>query len=167
MNWTSQCEGVGGSLRFTFFCGDRPVSFGDAVAALRNEPAFRTWFNALLAGAPFPAFRWETPGVTAATARQPFECVVRDAPELLRELDAGAFAEHFRSTPGAAALEFPNLSGDATLVVPGPVAAPATYGHLAPFVRGAPEPQRDALWRLVGEAVARRLGARPMWLSTG
>jgi hypothetical protein len=63
-------------------------------------------------------------------------------------------------------VSFANLGGDATLVVPCPLADPSAYGHLAAFVRLAPERQRDALWRAVGEAMARRVGDRPVWLST-
>jgi hypothetical protein len=59
-----------------------------------------------------------------------------------------------------------NLGGDAILIVPCPVAEPSAYGHLAAFVRLAPERQRQALWQSVGEAMARRVGARPVWLST-
>src|SRR5262249_23024246 len=46
------------------------------------RPYFRTLFTALLADAPFAAFRWETPALTAATADRPFEFVVLDSPEL-------------------------------------------------------------------------------------
>ena len=52
------------------------------------------------------------------------------------------------------------------MVVPCPIADSTAYGHLASFVRHAPEVQRDALWRSVGEAMARRIGAKPVWLST-
>src|SRR5262249_59079316 len=34
------------------------------------------------------------------------------------------------------------------------------------FVRQAPDTQRHALWKLVGAAMQRRLGAKPVWLST-
>lgn len=52
------------------------------------------------------------------------------------------------------------------MVVPSPVADVAAYGHLAAFVRLARQDQRDALWRKVGEAMSKRVGARPVWLST-
>ena len=52
------------------------------------------------------------------------------------------------------------------MVVPRPIAEPSAYGHLAAFVRGAPEAQRHALWQMVGESMARRIGAKPVWLST-
>ena len=40
------------------------------------------------------------------------------------------------------------------------------YGHLAAFVRGAPDSQRDGLWRSVASAMRRRVNAKPVWLST-
>jgi hypothetical protein len=52
------------------------------------------------------------------------------------------------------------------MVVPCPVAGASAYGHLAAFVRLAPEAQQHALWRSVGEAMARRIGVKPVWLST-
>jgi hypothetical protein len=61
---------------------------------------------------------------------------------------------------------FPTLGGDAVRVVPCRAADPSAYGHLAAFARLAPEPQRHALWRAVGDAMARRVGAKPVWLST-
>ena len=50
--------------------------------------------------------------------------------------------------------------------MPCPVAEPAAYGHLTSFVRLALEPQRHALWRAIGGAMERRVGAAPVWLST-
>ena len=52
------------------------------------------------------------------------------------------------------------------MVVPCPLADPSAYGHLAAFIRHAPEEQRDALWRRIGEAMAQRVGMKPVWLST-
>ncbi len=52
------------------------------------------------------------------------------------------------------------------MVVPCPVAEASAYRHLAAFVRLAPESQRHALWQSVAEAMTRRIGAKPVWLST-
>ena len=52
------------------------------------------------------------------------------------------------------------------MVVPCPVAGPSAYGHLAAFVRHAPEQQRHALWQAVGAAMTQRVGRKPVWLST-
>jgi hypothetical protein len=165
--WTTRTEGLSGGRgsRFAVALDARPVSVADVLNGWQRDAGFRAWLNALLAAAPYAAFRWETPPVTAASVAQPFEFVLLDSPELARPPDPGAFAEQFgRGVAGVAV--FPNLGGDAIMVVPRPVAEPSAYGHLAAFVRRAPEPQRDALWRSVGEAMARRVGAKPVWLST-
>lgn len=166
MNWTARREDISSGFRFALLRDGRPVPFLDVLVALRDDPAFREWFNDLLAALPFVAFRWETPGVTAATASRPFEFVALDVPYLAREADPDAFAEHFRNSPGADAVSFANLGGDSLLIAPAPLAERSAYGHLAAFVRGAPASQRDALWKLVAETMLLRLGAKPVWLST-
>lgn len=165
--WTGhRKELTDGTLHFAVERDAEPVSFADVLQGWQTDPAFREWFNALLSDAPFSAFRWETPAVTSATAARPFEFVLLDDPDLARRPDPGAFAEHFLRARGATVIDFANLRGDAVLVVPCPVAAPTAYGHLAAFVRTAPADQRDALWKCVGETLARRLSAKPVWLST-
>lgn len=82
------------------------------------------------------------------------------------EPDADPFNEHFDRETGSDVLAFANLGGDAMLVVPRPIADASAYAHIAAFVRHAPQAQRLELWRTVGEATARRLGSKPLWLST-
>lgn len=118
-----------------------PVPISAFVTGWREDEAFRSTFTARLAAVPYAAFRWEMPAVTAATADR-------------FDADAGNV------------LPFPNLGGDAILVVPRPIAAPTAYGHLAAFVRRAPAHQQDAFWQAVGAAMSARLGARPVWLNT-
>ncbi len=166
--WSSRSEELadGRGLRFVLGLGTRSATFADVLRAWQSDATFRSLFNALLAGAPFSAFRWETPPVTATTLTRPFEFVLLDAPGLAQRPDPDAFAEHFGAAPEAGVIAFPNLGGDAILIVPCPSAVPSAYGHLAAFVRKAPEPQKHALWQSVGAALARRVGARPVWLST-
>jgi hypothetical protein len=92
--------------------------------------------------------------------------VLLDSPGLARDPDAGAFAEHFSGAGAGGVVEFPNLGRDAILVVPCPDGPLSAYSHLAAFVRQAPEPQKHALWAAVGAAMQRRLGGKPVWLST-
>ena len=143
----------------------RPATYAEVVRGWQGDEDFRSLFNSILADSPYAALRWETPAVTAATISRPFEFVLLDSPGLARRPDAEAFAEHFRAGE-AGVVTFANLGGDAVLVVPCPVAEPSAYGHLAAFVRAAPAQQRQALWKSVGEAMARRVGAKPVWLST-
>jgi len=153
-------------LRFAVHVGTHTATFADVLDGWRGDTTFRSLFNAQLASAPLTAFRWETPSVTAATATRPFEFVLLDSPGLGQDVEPEAFAQHFRGAPPSTVVEFPNLGGDAILVVPCPVAGLSAYGHLAAFARLAPEAQRHALWQLVGEAMSRRLGEKPVWLST-
>lgn len=162
--WTATHENLPAGRRYLIERDARSATFADVIAAWRTDAAFRMWFSALLVDAPYRAFRWETPGATSATAGRPFEFVLLDAPGLAREPERGAFAEHF--APGEAVARFANLSGDSILIAPAPLAADGMYGHLAAFVRGAPVEQVGALWRLVGDTMARRLSAKPVWLST-
>jgi hypothetical protein len=168
MIWASRSEELGDERgrRFVLDHGSSPATFADVLRGWQEDAAFRSLFNSLLAGAPFSAFRWETPPVTASTMTRPFEFVLLDSPELARRPDPEAFAEHFGGAPESGVIEFPNLGGDAIMVVPCPKAAPSAYGHLAAFVRAAPEPQQHALWQSVGAAMARRVSARSVWLST-
>ena len=151
--------------RFAIDLHSHPATFAEVIAGWRSDAGFRTLFNAMLADTLYSAFRWETPGITTVTSARPFECVVLDNPSLDRRPDPAAFADHFAEASSRVVV-FPNLGGDATLVVPCPLADPSAYGHLAAFVRRAPESQRDALWQAVGEATARRVGEIPVWLST-
>jgi hypothetical protein len=143
----------------------QPASVHDVVRGWQTDASFRTRFNTALADAPFAAFRWETPAVTTATLTRPFEFVLLDSPGLARRPDPAAFAEHFGGAEQGVAV-FRNLGRDAILVVPCPVVDQSAYGHLAAFVRLAPESQMHTLWQAVGAAMVSRVGARPVWLST-
>ena len=77
--------------------------------------------------------------------------------------DADPFAEHFR--PGCDVATFDNLGGDATLVAPCPDCT-GNFAHLGSFTATASAERQDALWQAVGEALASRIGPRPVWLST-
>jgi hypothetical protein len=165
--WTTRSEKLTdpSGMRFTLDFKSHPATFAEVVLGWREDACFRDLFNSLLSEAPFTAFRWETPPVVAATISRLFECVLLDSPYLARHPDPDAFAEHFRGAE-AGIVTFPNLGADAILVVPCPVVEPLAYGHLAAFVRLAPEQQRQSLWQAVGEAMSRRICTKPVWLST-
>ena len=146
-------------------CDGSPTTFRDTLDHWQNDGAFRTWFSQLILDAPFRAVRWETPPVTRSTIDRDFEFVLHDAPGLLCRQDSRSFGEHFNSPAQAdGVVSFENLGRDAMLVVPIPLGA--DYGHLAAFLRHAPEAQRHALWRRIGLEMTRRLSDRPLWLST-
>lgn len=166
--WTSRSEELteARGLRFFVDLDTKPATFADVLHSWQGDAIFRSMFNDLLADASFSAFRWETPPVTIATVTRPFEFVLLDSPRLVRPPAPEAFTEHFSKSPETGVVEFPNLGRDAIMIVPCLKATPSAYGHLAVFVRKAPERQRHALWQLVGEAMSRRVGVKPVWLST-
>ncbi len=166
--WNASKEQLPGQrgIRIVLERSSSRVTYAEMIQQWQDDAGLRRFFNELLADAPFDAFRWETPPVTAATTTREFEFVLLDSPGLSRTPDKAAFAEHFVGAGMQTVIEFSNLGGDAVMIVPCPTGSPPAYCHLGAFVRQAPAPQRDALWQLVGAAMARKLGARPVWLST-
>jgi hypothetical protein len=166
--WTSRTEVLSSrrGIRVAIDLNGSPISYAEVLNRWQQDGDFRTFFIGLLADSPFSSFRWETPPITNATADRPFEFVLLDSPELATKADSSSFAKHFHDGVGSDVVAFPNLGKNAVLVVPCPIGPPSAYGHLAAFVRHAPEAQQHALWKLVGEAMVRRLGAKPVWLST-
>lgn len=152
--------------KFAIDIDSSPVSYADVIHRWQNDADFRTFFIDLLVDSPFSAFRWETPPITTATASKPFEFVLLDSPDLARDPDPAAFAEHFIATVPGEVVEFSNLARDAIMVVPCPDDPLSDYGHLAAFLRHSSEPQQHSLWELVGASMQRRLGSTPVWLST-
>ena len=166
--WTSRTTQLsnGRVIKIAIDAGSSPVSYADVLHLWQNDADFRTFFINLLVDSPFTAFRWETPPITTATANQPFEFVLLDSPDLARDPDSAAFAEHFNAMAPGGIVEFPNLGRDAIMVVPCPDDPLSDYGHLAAFLRHSREPQQHSLWGMVGAAMQRRLGLKPVWLST-
>lgn len=154
-------------LRLQLLHRGAPVDLAAAFDALAEDADCRTAFNAGLAAAPFAAFRWEcSPLQQTLTPSTAFECMLIDAPELVRPADSSAFADAFDRSHGALVTTFQNLGGDAQLVVPLPLGEDAAYPHLAAFVRSAPEEQRDAFWQQLGRCVQRGRHDAPLWVST-
>ncbi len=144
-----------------------PLAYADVIHLWRHSEPFRAFFINLLAAVPFSAYRWETPGVTLDTVRQPFACVLLNNPWLARAPNPAPFSSHFTtSDERQGVVVFENLGKDATLVVPSPRGPAEAYGHLAAFTRQAPSLQNHALWQVVGMAMEQRLSDQPVWLST-
>lgn len=157
----------GSAHRYEILDGARRPSYGEVLALWRRDGDFRSFFISLLSDAPFTAYRWETPPVTAGTLDRPFEFVLLDSPGLAVPADPTAFAAHLDGAEDEeGVVVFPNLGRDATLIVPLPRGAPSAYGHIAAFAREAPADQQHALWRAVGKTMAGTAGGRPVWLST-
>jgi hypothetical protein len=155
---------AGRTQKYRLLQDDVPLGYAEVLVRWRKDAGFRSFFTGLLVDAPFAAYRWETPPVTESTIGREFEFVLLRSDTLERTVDPAAFTNHFRDELDVAT--FPNLGGDAVMVVPCPRAPNSVYGHLAAFLRRAPKAQVHDLWRSVGEAMAARLSERAVWLST-
>ncbi|MFZ1401167.1 MAG: hypothetical protein WAS33_29955 [Candidatus Promineifilaceae bacterium] len=148
----------------TLLDGERPFTTQQILQNWQTNEKFRSFFINLLANAPFEAYFWETPPITQATLERPFEFVLVNAPQLARvSADRRAFAHYFNHE---SVVDFPNLGGDAHLVVPCPQTPADAFAHLAAFSRSAPLGQQHDFWQRVGLAVGNGVGERPLWLST-
>jgi len=156
----------GRGLKFLVHRAGGSLGYADVIGLWQEEPDFRSFFITLLSRAPFTAFRWETPPVTASNLNRPFEFVLLDSPGLEVPPDLSAFSSLFSREPDQDVVTFPNLGHDALLVAPLPRGPRAAYGHLAAFTRFAPEAQNHALWKAVGRSLEHSVGERPVWVST-
>jgi len=155
------------ALRYRLMRDGVTLSYAAVLEMWETDEVFRRFFVSLLAAAPFTAYRWETPAITAKTIDRPFEFVLLNSPRLARAPEKNAFAEHFTSDDVQQGIVvFASLGKDALLVAPSPRGADDVYVHLASFLRGAPQSQREALWQVVGQTVRDQLTDRPTWLST-
>jgi len=155
----------GRAIKLTIHDATAPLPFAEVLRLWRDDEAFRSFFIAQLSAVPFVAYRWETPPLTITNIHRDFECVVLESPELVTTPDVGAFAEHFPRAKNDIAV-FPNLGNNALLIAPCPVDTHSAYGHLAAFIRHAPERQIHAMWQRIGETMLDRLTRQPIWLNT-
>ena len=165
--YASITEKLPSGRKYRLYDGDTPMSFRSFFERLASDEAFADWFCCTLAEFEGAAFYWELPPLTAATLDRDTEFVLIEAPMLARiPTERVPFEEHFRRAPGEDVIVFPNLGGDAVMVVPCPRGPDEHYPHLAAFLRGAGKQQARALWRATAKEMLRRLGSRPTWLST-
>ena len=138
---------------------------GDRVLYLwQHDKSFRSFFIDLLASVSFVAYRWETPPLTIDSLSKIFEFVLLDSPRLIKTPNPSAFADYLQSDDNI--VTFPNLNGDALLIVPSLHSDLSTYGHLAAFMREAPELQKHSLWQKVGQQMQQKVSDQPIWLNT-
>jgi hypothetical protein len=161
-------EPIRNGQRYRLLHQGNAVSYERAVHGLCEAREMRELFTECLRTAPYEAFFWETPPVASDSRDLGFEFVLIDSPMLARvTAEPAPFARQLGSTTDSCVM-FPNLSGDAWLVVPRALAEDEHYAHLARFVRGAPRTQVDELLRAVGQTIARWWSERaePLWVST-
>ena len=162
-----QQENSGPQSRRVQLVGDQgPLSWREVARGMCSDPALKKLLSSAILEGP-DAIYWEARPVHPDDQDQPFACMVLDAPELSRiRADGSPFRGPLGGARAPEVRRFPNLGGDAELVVPAP--GEADYPHLGAFMRRAPAAQVDALWTAVGEGVQQWLESRRgrLWVST-
>jgi hypothetical protein len=165
--WHVRVESVPRGQRLQILRGDSRISFQELFHLLESDPDFGVWYTGILARSEFQAYFWEHPPISLGTLEAAAEFVLLDSPALATlRADPAPFRSKFEQHRDEPVVTFPNLGGDAVLVVPRPMGPPFAYAHLAAFVRQAPPSQIECLWQRVGRAVHENLGTQPRWLST-
>ena len=141
------------------------LTFLNVLEKWASSETFRAFYNNILSKSVYKGFFWETPPQTKSTINEPFEFVLVKSSRLPQiKADQRPFSEHFNTKE--LMITFPNLGGDAQLVVPTPQAADIAYPHFAAFIRNAPEDQKHQLWIMVAKQYLILLNDAPRWLST-
>ena len=96
---------------------------------------------------------------------KPFEFAIVNSNALKSiESNNASFLKYFENND--AVVVFPNLRGDADLIVPKPISNTTDYTHLARFARTAEQNQILEFWRKVVNAYLHLIGDDLKWLST-
>lgn len=165
--WKTEISDIAAGRRYRILDDGSSLSFRQLFELLNSSDDFADWYSDTLAAFETAAFNWEFPPLSNSTFDDDSEFVLIDAPLLARlPPDPTPFASQFESCPGQDVVVFPNLGGDAILVVPCPLGPAAAYPHLAAFLRLAARAQIRALWRVTAETLLHRIGEAPIWLST-
>jgi len=147
------------------------ITYRDFLEGLSAKTYILSDFVATLKKNPFETYFFETPPAAQSSLDSTFEFILANAMELkgVNE-DADAFSEHFDGC-SESVTSFPNLGGDALMVVPCPHSSHATsYSSLGAFMNTALDDQVKAFWSRVGsEALnhwSRRKEGEKVWMST-
>lgn len=165
--YTTETRDVPSGRHYRILEDGSSLSFRRCFELLQTGSGFADWYSGELAAFDAEPFYWELPPLTFATLDDHAEFVLIEAPMLARFApEREPFAEQFERASGEDVIVFPNLGGDAVLVVPCPRGPDEHYPHLAAFLRLGDRDQVRALWQRTAQEMLRSIGDRPVWLST-
>lgn len=144
---------------------DKAVSYRRWIELIHEDESFVNYFIDLLVESEYEAFFWEVKPVAKDQLDEALEFVLVNS-TILPGISANK--RHFQSyfKEDNPVVSFANLSGDAQLIVPAPIAEDSAYAHLANFVRQAPREQIVLFWKKVAIEYNRLIGDDRKWLST-
>ena len=146
------------------------LSYRDFLEGLGAKTDVLDDLVGILKKSPFETYFFETPPATQSSLDMSFEFILANALPLKGvSEDRGAFNEHFGGCQESVT-SFPNLGGDALMVVPCPSSEATSYSSLGTFMSTASEEQIKAFWSKTGsEALnhwGRKRSGEKVWMST-
>ena len=151
---------------FKFFRNNKKLSYKEGLDLLEGSKEFRSLIADTIAKQNYAAVFWEFPPLSKKSEPN-FEFIVNNARMLSTvKADKTTFRSYFK--PGCTVTTFPNLGGDANLVVPCLTSTKTNYAHLASFLRTAPQDQIHELLTTTAQQVKQWLenSDSVVWLST-
>ncbi|UZR96178.1 DUF6940 family protein [Chondrinema litorale] len=151
--------------KYKFTHEGKILSFKEVINLMATSVDFRNLLTDVLVKCPFKGYYWEVKPITAQLLNTEFEFVAVNSNTLPNIIaDKSPFLKYFATDKQV--VTFPNLRGDAQLVVPIDISDDFHYAHMADFVRNAPPEQVDEMWQLVTKEYSKLIGESPRWLST-
>ena len=155
----------GQTIKYKISKGQSIITFRDWIRLIKESEEFAEFFINILKDNEFEAFFWEVKPTNFKEIHGEFEFVLVESKTLSNvKADELSFKDYFEK--GKDVICFPNLRGDAHLVVPTPVNQVEVYNHLANFVRKASKKQVMKFWQKVGLEYEKLIGENLIWLST-
>ncbi|WP_020568789.1 DUF6940 family protein [Neolewinella persica] len=135
----------------------RPLAFTDVIKHWQDSAPFREFYTDTLLKHGGNGCFWEHPRLNKLTANQAYECVITQTDAFsLRTANFRPFSRAV--SPGDRIATFPNLSGEALLVVPNPSDEINFNGRdLISFLRTAPDDFIHDLWENIGQETAKAI----------
>lgn len=168
--------------RFATFDRSAPVSIAEWIELLSSPNHVIKFVEVMKeASSEYPAFFFETKGVSHGSESKQFEFVLVNSKSLhsfvQRGHDFDAFKEHLQSADrediDATSVSFPNLGRTSTLIAPKPMQpSKDIYSHIGRFIRNAPQNEIIFFFQLVGKQYRKILNEstrgqdKSIWLST-
>ncbi len=140
------------------------LTFREVFQLWQTSAAFTDFYASLLRRCEYDGYVWEMPEISEVTIDQPFEYTITEAGLFFPSADASPFAQHMSAAGEGDMIDFPNLGGDAHLIVPVATGG-SDFRDMKRFLANADPAQIASLWRRAGEEMLARLGPDPIWLS--
>lgn len=137
----------------------QPLSFAQVIEGWRDNVVFREFYWATLLKHGENGCFWEHPKLNKSTVDQPYECVITQTDAFSKR--TANFRPFARAvSPGKRISIFPNLSGEALLVVPNQSDEISFNGRdLISFHQTAPIDLVHDLWKNIGRETAKAIAA--------